>query len=131
MRDNDSRLANRLFEEIANQIGKCLGRVVDGRADRETKTEQIKRIDSELLSKRINILAPLIRRRAGAETVNKQERFCVTSSFHLIKYVSILPWIATLFAFQYCIRFANLVFNKFVVKSQRSNCSSNHQCGGK
>ncbi len=59
--------------------------------------------------------------------MNEHERFRIPGTLHLVKYISILPGIAALFAFQNSIEFASLVLNQPVEKSHRSKCSPNRQ----
>ncbi len=131
MRNNHRRPGDHLSDKITDQIREGLRSIVNRRVIRETKAQQIKRIHAELLRQRINVLAPLVGRRPGSEAMNKHERFCVTRTLHLVKYISILPGIAAPLTFQNCIELAHPALSKPVEKSYRSKRSPDHEAGGK
>src|SRR5258708_23874402 len=126
MRSNHRRPGDHLSNKITDQIREGLRSIVNRRAIRETKAQQIKRIHAELLRQRINILEPLVGRRPGSEAMNKNERFCVTRALHLVKYISILPGISARLAFQHWIQLAHPAVSKPAEKSYRFKRSPRH-----
>src|SRR5689334_12942850 len=100
MRDNNGWLSNRLSQEVADEVAKDFRGIVNARVIRQAKAQQIDRIDTKLLGQRVRVFAPLERGCSRTKAMNEQQRLRITGTFYLIKKVTILPWIAALFAFQ-------------------------------